>query len=184
MKIWQGTALGCPEPIISEVIKNHESILPYHGHFSSPDISSYPGHFSPGDLSSYPGLLNGGSYGGVYADSPAPPAPTYSGPTYLPPNQPSNSYLPPSNSYGSPSAPGGSSDSYPTGGGDQSGGYPNRRKSREVPSGRQISEESQTIFSDLIFRFLGVKSDQCRRRFICELEYRNPFMGYAMKYIG
>lgn len=189
LKIWQGTALGCPEPIIQEIVKNHHGIggisdiLPYHGHFSD-DISSYPGSSYPGSSypgsdaypgssypgpdaypgSSYPGsdaYPGGNDYNGIYSNTPAaaPASPVYSGPSYLPP---------------------GPNDS-PTGSGAPSQ-FSNRRKSSST--GRQISEESQTLFGDLVFRFLGVNTEQCRKRFVCELEFRNPFMGYAFKYIG
>lgn len=172
LKIWQGTALGCPEPIIQEIVKNHHGIegisdvLPYHGHFSSPDESSYPGASFPGSYSGgysgSDGYSGGSNFGGaVYSNTPGPAgsgiaSAVYSGPSYLPP---------------SPS-------DFPSG---QGVPFSNRRKSS---TGRQISEESQTIFGDLVFRFLGVNTDQCRRRFVCELEFRNPFMGYLVKYAG
>lgn len=165
LKIWQGTALGCPEPIIQEVIKNHhdhDGILPYHGLFSADGISSYPGSGIISDSYGPPPSLGGpydNSFSGVYSNTPAAPAPTYSGPSYLPPT-------------------GGQA---PSGGGADGSSY-NRRRARA--SGRQVSEESVSIFGDLVFRFLDVKTDQCRRRFVCELEFRNPFMGYAMKYLG
>lgn len=190
LKIWQGTALGCPEPIIQDIVKNHhhDDILPYHGHFSSsgvssPDISPYPGSgfFDSGSLggalSGAFGSLGGGGgydgYNGVYSNTPGPIAgqgqsPVYSGPTYLPPSG-NFANAPPSGSGGSPDA-------------SQIGApFTNRRQGFK---GRQISEETQTIFGDLLFRFLGVNTDQCRRRFVCELEFRNPFMRYAVKYIG
>lgn len=168
LKIWQGTALGCPEPIIQE-IKHHDGILPYSG-YSGSDISSYPG--PP------PDAFGSGSFGGVYSMTPGGGSPSYSGPSYLPPTNPGNAYLP----------PGGDSFSSPTDATDPtsppSGNiqYTNRR--RYSSTGRQISDESVSIFGDLVFRFLGVSSDQCRRRFVCELEYRNPFMQYAVRYFG
>lgn len=55
---------------------------------------------------------------------------------------------------------------------------------RYVNTGRAMSDSSAEIFSDLMFRFLGVKTDTCKRRFICELEFRNPFMNYALNYMG
>jgi len=171
LKIWQGTALGCPEPIIQEVIKNHhdhDGILPYHGLFSADGISSYPGSSYSDSYGPPPSLGEPyeSSFSGVYANTPSAPSPTYSGPNYLPPTGGQSQGGPPSG-----------------GGGDLSQyNYPNRRKARQ--SGRQVSEESVTIFGDLVFRFLDVKTDTCRRRFVCELEFRNPFMGYAMKYLG
>lgn len=172
LKIWQGTALGCPEPIIQEIVKNHhdihDTILPYHGHISHDEISSYPGPSSYG---------NGFDLSGVYSNTPS--SSSYSGPSYLPPSSSGGasptsysggSYLPPSDSYAAA----------PPSASDGSGSYSKRKSS----TGRQISEESQTIFSDLIFRFLGVNTDECRRRFVCELEFRNPFLGYATRYIG
>lgn len=177
LKIWQGTALGCPEPIIQEVVKNHHDdglgILPYHGHYGLPDITSYPG--SPGD--SFGGGYD--SYGGVYSNTPGAPAPAFAGPTYLPPT---NAYAPPSGAGDSyASAPPSASDAS----GQTSGGYPySNRRQTSSGTGRQISEESVTIFGDLMFRFLGVNTDQCRKRFVCELEFRNPVMNYAFRYIG
>lgn len=181
LKIWQGTALGCPEPLIQEVIKNHHDggILPYSAYGGS-EISSYPG--PP------PDIFGGGDYSGIYSHTPAGPSPTYAGPSYLPPSNPDSSFPSPNNAY-LPAA-GGDGSSYsspPSGASDPSGQptagypYPNRRHSS---SGRQISEESVSIFGDLVFRFLGVGTDQCRKRFVCELEYRNPFMRYAVKYFG
>jgi hypothetical protein len=165
LKIWQGTALGCPEPIIQEIVKNHhEGISPYHGHTGGDIISSYPG--PPPDV--FGGYAD---YSGVYSHTPSAPSPTYSGPTYLPP---SNSYLPPS----------GSSNSYLPPSGGSAPASPDSYTRRQSSTGRQISEQSVTIFSDLIFRFLGVNTEQCRRRFVCELEFRNPFMRYAVKYVG
>lgn len=212
LKIWQGTALGCPEPIIQDIVKHHhhDDILPYHGHFSSSDVSSYPGS----DFSSYPGSSFPGSsfdsgpfsgissplgslgstfgglghsiaggyegYNGVYSNTPGPVvqdpssgalqggSSAYSGPQYLPPND-NFASQPPSGAAGPSSM-------------SQIGApFTNRRQGFK---GRQISEETQTIFSDLLFRFLGVNTDQCRRRFVCELEFRNPFMRYAVRYIG
>lgn len=173
LKIWQGTALGCPEPIIQE-IKHHDGILPYSA-YSGSDISSYPG--PPPDAFGG-GSFGGGSFGGVYSMTPAAPSPTYSGPSYLPPTNPSNAYLPPGgDSFSSP--PAGATDLSSQQPGNYQ--YTNRRQSS---TGRQISDESVSIFGDLVFRFLGVNSDQCRKRFVCELEYRNPFMQYAVKYFG
>lgn len=164
LKIWQGTALGCPEPLIQEIVKNHhhETVLPYHGHEEV--LSSYPGYSSYG---------SGFDLSNVYSNTPT----SYSGPSYLPPS----------------GGAAGHSDSYasaPPSASDASGAY--RRKSStgrqldDEPSstGRQISDESTAIFGDLIFRFLGVNTDQCRRRFVCELQFRNPFLEYAVKYMG
>jgi hypothetical protein len=169
LKIWQGTALGCPEPLIQEIVKNHhhETVLPYHGHTSHDDISSYPGYSSYG---------SGFDLSGVYSNSPGPAS--YSGPSYLPPSG-GSSVTAPSDSYGSP----------PPSAVDASGAYrrkssTGRQMSDESSSSRQISDESTAIFGDLIFRFLGVITDQCRRRFVCELQFRNPFLGYAVKYMG
>lgn len=197
LKIWQGTALGCPEPIIQDIVKNHEfaGISPYHGHedFSS----SYPGgppESFGGGLGGYLGGLVGGGPNSVFGGDSTPyfnggsssfsnagpdtsgiysqtPSPVYSGPSYLPPTggsvQQSLSYPVSANAGPSPDA----------------SQYPSRRR-RVSSTGRQISEETQTLFGDLMFRFLGVNTDQCKRRFVCELEFRNPFMGYAFKYIG
>lgn len=183
LKIWQGTALGCPEPIIQEIVKNHHDggILPYSAHLPIDGISSYPG--PPPNLD----MFSNFDFSQVYSNTPAAPSPTYSGPSYLPPNspmQPGNSYLPPDNSYAPPS------DSYgspPPSASDTSGqpspGYPYNNR-RQSSTGRQISDESVSIFGDLVFRFLGVNTDQCRKRFVCELEFRNPFMRYAVKYMG
>lgn len=170
-------ALGCPEPIIQEVFQKHHDfggsgILPYHGLSSS---DSYPGFSGPppdafgGSFGGVFGPGAGSDFSGVYSNSPAPVNPVYSGPSYLPPGDSSYSSAAPS---GPPSS-------------DPSSGYPGYTNRRRVAStGRQISEESTAIFGDLIFRFLGVNTDQCRRRFVCELEFRNPFMKFAAKYIG
>ncbi|CRK90975.1 CLUMA_CG004664, isoform A [Clunio marinus] len=147
----------------------------------------------------------GGDYSGIYSHTPGPPVGSshgFSG---------SSMYLPPSASGSDPEVgPPQSSQSYstsdpevgpsqgvqsysgspylpPSGMAEQSPqaaagfSYPNRR--RRV-RGRQLSEESVTLFGDLFFRFLGVNTDQCKKRFVCELEFRNPFLGYAMRYVG
>jgi hypothetical protein len=163
--VWQGTALGCPEPLIQEVVKHHdyENILPYHGYLSS---DSYPG-------SSYPGS----DYNGVYSLTPglsdptqgyptAPSAQPYVAPTYLPPVD---------NQYGAPQVSAGAD-----------GQYPSRRYKRDnsLSTGRQISDKTQTMISEMIFTFLGVDADVCRKRFVCELEFRNPQLRNAIRFIG
>lgn len=212
LKIWQGKALGCPEPIIQDYVKNyhheHDDILPYHGHldghpFSSSDVSSYPGSadiypggggssfFDSGSLGgAFSGLASLGGvsglgsigpgsgfdgYNGVYSNTPGPiqgpsqgQSSAYSGPTYLPPHD-NFANSPPS---GAAVAPDSTQIGQP---------FTNRRQGFR---GRQISEETQTIVGDLLFRFLGVNTEQCRRRFVCELEFRNPFLRYAVRYIG
>lgn len=155
LKIWQGSALGCPEPIIQEIkTHDHEHILPYHGHFSSSDsISSYPGPS--------PDILGGhSSYGGYYS------------------NTPGYSSYPPSGGGG----PGASFSGPPSAMADTLAptSYPSRRQS----NGRQLSESSAQLFGDLFFRFLGVETEVCKKRFICEMQFRNPFLGYAFRYIG
>lgn len=40
---------------------------------------------------------------------------------------------------------------------------------------------------ELVFRFLGVDTDGCRRRFVCELDFRarsNPITRLAFSFIG
>jgi hypothetical protein len=164
LKVWQGTALGCPEPLIQEVVKHHDhdNILPYHGY-----IDSYPGN----DISS------------VYSLTPGPAIPTsgypsissqpYSAPSYLPPD---NQYLPPDNS---PSAPSGSGDAIAA-----ASGYQSLRYKRDTSTGRQITEETQNMFSEMLFTFLGVNTEVCRKRFVCELEFRNPQLRNAIRFIG
>jgi len=176
LKIWQGTALGCPEPIISEVHQNTHDILPYHAHFSSSD--SYPG--PPPDYgggNSYPSAMGGGgSYSGVYSNTP--------GPQYLPPSYagagvqdagagPGQQYLPPSYASAGADASAGGGATAPGGGYTRRGG-----------NGRALDENAAGMFTDLMFRFLNVNSDECKKRFVCEMELRNPFMGYAFRYIG
>lgn len=190
LKIWQGTALGCPEPIIQEIVKNHHFGGHDIGGFGGPpEIGGFGGGFggdfggispyhsySSGDISAYPGGSTGFDSSSVYSNTPG-PSPAYSGPTYLPP--------------GPGSAPGTGPGSDPSASAPQGFSY-NRRKGSsggrslddDAGTGRQISEESVNTFSDLIFRFLSVNSDQCRRRFVCELEFRNPYLGYAFKYVG
>lgn len=188
LKIWQGTALGCPEPIIQDIVKNHHfDGPPGFGGLIGHDIGDFGGispyhSYSGGDISSYPGPSGYDGSSGVYSNTPAAPAPVYSGPTYLPP----------SSSFGTPDASGASGPgSDPSASSPQGFSY-NRRKGSTggrslddtTGSSRQISEESVNTFSDLIFRFLSVNTDQCRRRFVCELEFRNPYLGHAMKYVG
>lgn len=161
LKVWQGTALGCPEPLIQEIVKHHEhegisNILPYQGYAAE----AFP----------YGGIA-GGDIGGIYSYTPPGPPSGYANvQPYVAPN-----YLPPTDSYGSPIQASQDAGSQP----------PSRRYSRNAQEGgRQISDETVSIFTDLIFRFLGVQTDVCRRRFVCELEFRNPHFRNAIRYIG
>lgn len=159
MKVWQGTALGCPEPLIQEVVKHHDhDILPYHGHFGE--------SFSP--------YVSGGDFSGAYSYTPGPQG--YDNPIqYNPQPYIAPTYLPASDNFAAPvSAP-------------DAAAAPSRRYTRDADSlegGRQITEETQSIFTDLFFRFLGVTTDVCRKRFVCELEFRNPALRGAIRYIG
>ncbi|XP_055844249.1 uncharacterized protein LOC129910761 [Episyrphus balteatus] len=50
---------------------------------------------------------------------------------------------------------------------------------------RQLDTEQQV--SDIVFAFLGITNDGCRRRFICEMEFRskaNPFTRIAFGIVG
>lgn len=169
LKVWQGSALGCPEPIISE-IKHHDihSILPYNGQFSDISYSAPP----PDAYSGISGYSSGGysnDFGSVYSNTPSSSS-SFSG---GPPSGPSSGSVISSSVGGDPSSISGPSNTYLP---------PNRRNAY---TGRAINSESPAaMFSDLMFRFLGVKSDSCKRRFICELDFRNPFMSYALNYIG
>lgn len=163
LKVWQGTALGCPEPLIQEVVKHHdhESILPYHGY-----IDSYPGIDTSGVYSLTPGpAIPTSGYSSVAAQP-------YSAPSYLPPD---NQYLPPDNTYGSQTT----GDAVAAG-----SSYPSRRYKREITHERQITDETQNMFSEMIFTFLGVNTNVCRKRFVCELEFRNPQLRNAIRFIG
>lgn len=181
-KIWQGTALGCPEPIIQESHSDH--ILPYSSYAGdhSSIISSYPGGpptgsgslsglsgYSGPSYSSYPDL---GHYSG-YSNTPS----SYSSASAAVPSDSTYSNPPPSASDSS---------------GQNSAGYPysNRRTSKQKRSAE--AEETNAIdsndaavnFTELIFQFLGVDTIDCKKRFVCELEFRNPFMGFAINYIS
>jgi hypothetical protein len=164
LKVWQGSALGCPEPIISE-IKHHDihDILPYHAQLS-PDISySAP----PPDAYSgaYSGFSSGYDTSNIYSNTPA----TFSG--GQPPSGPSGISLAGSDA----SSSGGPTNTYLP---------PNRRNAYTGRSARATTDTPSAMLSDLMFRFLGVRSESCKRRFICELDFRNPFMSYALNYIG
>ncbi|KAG5681781.1 hypothetical protein PVAND_011189 [Polypedilum vanderplanki] len=171
LKVWQGTALGCPEPIIQEV-KHHDGIIPYHSHFSDISYSAPP----PDAFGGYNGFsgYSGADIGGIYSNTPA--SPSFNGPTGFSNGAaatgsgasvgtidagsvvgPSNTYLPPSS---------------------------RRRRVSGNARSDSSSESISSMFTDLMFRFLGVNTDSCKRRFVCELEFRNPFVGYAMNYIG
>lgn len=222
LKTWQGTALGCPEPLIQEIHKGHhhdfEGISPYHNHFSSESISSYPG--PPSGIFGSSGSGFDGGYSGLsdssassfYSNTPGPSASSaFSGQAYLPASSDSSAfsgatYLPASNQSptgADPTAliPDSSQLSYAYSRRKSSNGRAFSKSSDEsrsfsepeivTPSSevhhrqsRQISEESQSIFTDLFFRFLNVNSNQCRKRFVCELEFRNPFLGYTFRAIG
>lgn len=149
---------GCPEPIIQEV-KHHDyhDILPYHGHdFISPDVySSYPSY-----VPSYSGHYDGTAYSNT-------PPPSAAAGTYGVPFSSSSvtatgtdTSSPVSNTYLPPS---------------------NRRAGVK---GRAIDAQSSDMVTDLVFRFLGVNTLECRKRFVCELEFRNPLVEQAMRYMG
>lgn len=168
LKVWQGSALGCPEPIISE-IKHHDihDILPYHGQLSDISYSAPP----PDAYSGISGYSSGGypnDFGNVYSNTPS--TSSFSG---GPPSGPPSGSVISSSAGSDASSISGLSNSYLP---------PNRRNAY---TGRAINDNTPiAMFSDLMFRFLGVKSDSCKRRFICELDFRNPFMSYALNYIG
>lgn len=182
-KIWQGTALGCPEPIIQESHSDH--ILPYSSYAGdhSSIISSYPG--GPPTGSGLSGLSGLSGYSGPSYPS-YPDSGHYTGYSNTPSSYSSASAAVPSDStYSNP--PPSASDSS----GQNSAGYPysNRRTSKQK---RSAPEETNAIdsndaavnFTELIFQFLGVDSLDCKKRFVCELEFRNPFMGFAINYIS
>lgn len=134
--------------------------LPYHGHF---------GGLGEG--------FSGSSYDtGAYSNTP-PPSPMSS---YSAPSAPSSNYGAPSYASSYPTVSVGASASDQT---DVSeNGYlpPNRRM-----RGRAMeSDSSSQMITDLLFRFLGVNTLECRKRFVCELEFRNPMVEHAMRYIG
>jgi hypothetical protein len=155
LKVWQGKALGCPEPIIQEIKHHHEDILPYHGLISSYGPSDYSSYDFNNVYSNTPS-----SYHSAVYDSP-PPSAAANGDTSFSSGQsssssatlsgPSNAYLPPSRRYG---------------------------------TARGVNDQTSSMITDLMFRFLGVNTLECKKRFVCELEFRNPFVGYAMNYIG
>lgn len=156
--------------------------LPYSGYL--PNYSSYSDSNYPG-ISAYPGTT-GYSAAGPYSSSA-----NYGGDYSA---GPSNAYLPPSNSYLPPSGSG-VSDSGSIGPNNPSNSYlPPSGSSNTYnspPPGASVASRAMGIggmdVSDLIFRFLGVDTMDCRMRFVCELEYRtrsNPLMGYAFEYIG
>jgi hypothetical protein len=194
LKVWNGTALGktivkyfnvpsvvtfpffigCPEPIIQEIKHDIHDYLPYHAHhdFTSPDVySGYPGISSsyPGISSSYSGASGYSGYdSGAYSNTPPPST------------GPSNYGVPFSAASSSATASGGSD----TSGASNAYLPPNRRAGVKGRTKRAIDNESSQMATDLMFRFLGVNTSECRRRFVCELEFRNPMVEYAMKYIG
>lgn len=156
-----------PEPIISE-IKHHDihDILPYHGQLS-PDISySAP---PPDAYSGYSSGFSGYDASNVYSNTPASYSP---GP---PSGPPGISSIISSGSGGDGSSSAGPPSSYLP---------PNRRNAYTGRSARAVTDSPSAMLSDLMFRFLGVRSESCKRRFICELDFRNPFMAYALNYIG
>jgi hypothetical protein len=62
-----------------------------------------------------------------------------------------------------------------------------KRKNFKV-KGRSDSSNNQLIKSieELVFGFLGVESQACRKRFVCEMEFktkRNPFTIFAFTYL-
>lgn len=149
--------IGCPEPIIQEIKHDVHDYLPYHAHhdFTSPDIYS-------GGYPGYSGYFGYSGYdAGAYSNTPPPSS------------GPSNLGVPFSTATASASSDSsGPSNSYLP---------PNRRTSVR---GRAIDNESSQMATDLMFRFLGVNTAECRRRFVCELEFRNPIVEHAMRYIG
>jgi hypothetical protein len=100
-----------------------------------------------------------------YSSGPSAPSPVYGVPSY--------------SSYPTASAAGASA-SGQVDTSDNSYLPPNRRR-----RGRAMeSDSTPQMITDLLFRFLGVNTLECRKRFVCELEFRNPMVEHAMKYIG
>ena len=187
--MWQGTALGCPEPIIQESHSDH--FLPYSGYAGDHDdhssiVSSYPGGPPTGSglsgLSGYSGYS--GQSGPTYSNYPD--SSSYSGYSNTPSSYASASAAVPSESTYSAPPPSAQDSS-----GQNSAGYPygNRRTSKQKRSAPEDtattdSNDAANNFTELIFQFLGVDTLDCRKRFVCELEFRNPFMGFAINYIS
>ncbi|XP_062549566.1 uncharacterized protein LOC134214164 [Armigeres subalbatus] len=161
-KIWPGGF--CGHSIVSD------SPPPFFGDYSG-DITDYHGS-GPDIISSYPG-----------------PEPiSYSSPSfsYPPIESISNSYLPPSissSSSGSAPPPAPSSNAYLP---------PNRRGKRDVgvPDDEELLNNEvywTDQLTDMAFRFLGVTSRACRKRFVCEFDFharKNPFILFATRAMG
>lgn len=173
--------LGCPEPIIQE-IKHHEhdAFLPYHGYssFDHSSSDSYPG------ISGYSGYADAGAYSNTPPPQPAPNS--YSGTSYAQAqgSYPGGDASSAGSSFGQPFSSASASGSGVSDGSDQiSNQYlpPNRRV---YSQGRAIDAQSSQMVTDLVFKFLGVNTMECKQRFVCELEFRNPMVEHAMRYMG
>jgi hypothetical protein len=125
------------------------------------------------------GFLGGSYDSGAYSNTP-PPSPM--GPSYMP-SAPSSMYGPPSSYSSYPTGSSSSAVASASGAIDTNDNAylpPNRRM-----RGRAMENDSTSqMITDLLFRFLGVNTLECRKRFVCELEFRNPMVEHAMKYIG
>nr|XP_019553748.2 uncharacterized protein LOC109423271 [Aedes albopictus] len=135
--------------------------------FFGEGITDYHGT-GPDIISSYPG------------PEPLSYSPYYSNP---PPGASiSTSYLPPSISSSSVSSSGPSNAYLP----------PNRRGKRDtrVPDDEELLENEMywtDQLTDMAFRFLGVISRTCRKRFVCEFDFHarsNPFILFATRAMG
>lgn len=171
--------LGCPEPIIQE-IKHHDihDILPYHG-YSGHDFGSFDGGYSGGYSSGYSGYP--GFDGNAYSNTPPPSISSFGSAGSFGGSAPGISLGVPFSSASGVSP--GSSDSSGPGPDPSPNAYlpPNRRSSVR---GRAIDAQSAEMATDLVFRFLGVNTNECRKRFVCELEFRNPIVEHAMRFMG
>uniref|UniRef100_A0A182QQ62 Uncharacterized protein n=1 Tax=Anopheles farauti TaxID=69004 RepID=A0A182QQ62_9DIPT len=163
--------------IISETPPPFIESSPYTGYHSGHEIiSSYPG---PEPYFSYDTASSGFE---APSHSYGVPAATY-GP-------PSSSYLSPSKGYLPPSSDSSSYSKYSSG----------TRRKRDV-GGRQSTadtapndeylEENEIYWTDTLtdmtFRFLGVNRRVCRKRFVCEFDFRarrNPILLFVTRAIG
>ncbi|KAL1402758.1 hypothetical protein pipiens_019653 [Culex pipiens pipiens] len=164
-KIWPGGF--CGHSIVSDVPPPYlsDGITGYHA--SGPEfISSYPG----------PEPWSSGSYSGAYSDSyPGSYSGSYPGPSFSPAgavgaSPPSNAYLPPTGS--SPVIAG------------------TKRRGKRSADDEELQENEMywtDQLTDMGFRFLGVTSRICRKRFVCEFDFQarqNPILLFATRAMG
>lgn len=181
VRIWAGKGIGCPEPsIVKEpfypwvLLWVSESLLNIFNYYSHRHGITAYAHTSPDIYSSYPGLAYPGHSSGIVYSNPH----TGSDSLYSQPPPGADVYSPIGYSASTADVPD-----------EVLAGSHYKRKGRSVdddqPRQSSSSTSTQIDFAEIMFTFLNVNTMDCKRRFVCEVDFlskRDPWirMGYNM----